>query len=317
MSIYISIVTPLYNKAPFISETISSIKSQLYKDWEWVIVDDGSTDGSELIAERASKEDYRIKYISKRNEGPCSARNLGIIKSSGEWLLFLDADDTIDDDYLFKLVHLSNNSKYNIHATGWYEVDYKSQKIVNKHDPIGLHALNPMIELHNTAIAYAPWHPTSALVRKEAVLNDCFWDQKMNRMVTEDTVFWWKLIATNTVSVHSLYGVRYRRGTPNCRDQYLDIAKWSNGVFYALHSNVEYWQKLGYKLNETQISNLVRVYERIGIQAMQLKNFDISDEAFFKCDALLKNLIWRSPGVILRKKIGSKNFAKIRNAINI
>ncbi|MFC1666594.1 glycosyltransferase family 2 protein [Candidatus Omnitrophota bacterium] len=86
----ISVVIPTFNRAPFLKKAIESVLSQSYQDFELIIVDDGSQDKThELIARYAS----RIVYIKQRNKGPSAARNLGLQKSKGEFIAFLDSDD--------------------------------------------------------------------------------------------------------------------------------------------------------------------------------------------------------------------------------
>lgn len=89
----ISIVIPLYNKEASIKQSLKSVLSQSYEDFEVVIVDDGSTDGSVAVVK--SITDPRIRLIKQQNGGPGSARNNGVIQSFGEWVLFLDADDEL------------------------------------------------------------------------------------------------------------------------------------------------------------------------------------------------------------------------------
>lgn len=100
----ISIVIPLYNKDSCVQKTIDSILAQSFKDFEVVIVDDGSTDESVRIV--SSIPDDRIRLISKDNGGPSSARNRGIEVARGEFVAFIDADDIWSPDYLNELVDL-------------------------------------------------------------------------------------------------------------------------------------------------------------------------------------------------------------------
>lgn len=95
----ISIIVPLYNKEENISRTIDSVLNLKYKNWELIIIDDGSTDDSASIVKTYLNES-RIKYIYKSNGGVSSARNFGINKSKGEWIIFLDADDYFLPDAL-------------------------------------------------------------------------------------------------------------------------------------------------------------------------------------------------------------------------
>lgn len=96
-----SIVIPLYNKEHSIENTIQSILSQTYNNFELVIVNDGSTDDSLKIVQ--SIKDKRIRIIDKPNGGVSSARNKGINESRSEWICFLDADDFWHQDYLLEV----------------------------------------------------------------------------------------------------------------------------------------------------------------------------------------------------------------------
>lgn len=96
----ISVVIPCYNQAQYLSETLQSVLTQTYFNWECIIVNDGSQDNTEEIAAKWCKKDNRFKYLKKENGGLSSARNAGIEIAEGEWILPLDADDYISNDYL-------------------------------------------------------------------------------------------------------------------------------------------------------------------------------------------------------------------------
>ena len=89
----ISVVIPLYNKEASIKQSLMSVLSQSYQDFEVVIVDDGSTDDSVSVVEGMA--DSRIRLVRQSNGGVSSARNKGALCSNGEWLVFLDADDVL------------------------------------------------------------------------------------------------------------------------------------------------------------------------------------------------------------------------------
>lgn len=96
----ISVIVPVYNSEGSLSTCIRSITEQSYDNLEIILVDDGSTDFSGDICDKAASRDSRIKVIHIKNGGPANARNVGIKNSTGEFIFFIDADDTIDKDAL-------------------------------------------------------------------------------------------------------------------------------------------------------------------------------------------------------------------------
>lgn len=103
----ISVIVPLYNAYNTIEKCLLSVQQQTYKDFEVIIIDDGSTDSSASLCKSFCKKDRRFIYFYKENEGVSAARNMGIEKSRGESICFLDSDDVVSPDYL---KHLSNDS---------------------------------------------------------------------------------------------------------------------------------------------------------------------------------------------------------------
>lgn len=101
-----SIVIPLYNKRNCIKETLRSVFAQTYEDFEVLVVDDGSTDGSLDVVREFS--DKRLRIIEKTNSGVSATRNAGIKAASNPWIAFLDADDIWTSFHLEKIVRLHN-----------------------------------------------------------------------------------------------------------------------------------------------------------------------------------------------------------------
>jgi teichuronic acid biosynthesis glycosyltransferase TuaG len=96
----VSVITPAFNAVDFIAQTIDSVRAQTFEDWELVIVDDGSTDGTaDLLAEHRNR-DGRIRVLHQANRGPSSARNRAMRAARGAFFAFLDSDDTWDPEYL-------------------------------------------------------------------------------------------------------------------------------------------------------------------------------------------------------------------------
>lgn len=105
----ISVVVPMYNAEQYIQRCINSVQSQTYDDWELIVVDDGSVDGSSFLVESIAKSDSRIRVLHQRNTGPGLARNNGIKEAVGDYIVFIDADDFIDSEYFALLAKRSED----------------------------------------------------------------------------------------------------------------------------------------------------------------------------------------------------------------
>lgn len=126
----ISVIIPLYNKEPIIEQSLQSVLSQDYDDFEVIVVNDGSTDKSAEIVK--SIKDPRITLIEQKNGGPSKARNTGVRHAKGEWILFLDADDELTTDAL-KLIRedIDRYSDADIIDFNGYIGNGKSKKLRN------------------------------------------------------------------------------------------------------------------------------------------------------------------------------------------
>ncbi len=125
----ISVIIPTYNRINTIKRAIDSVLNQTYKNFEVLIIDDGSTDNTGKFIENNYK-DSRINYFYSKNKGVSFARNLGIKKSSGEWIAFLDSDDEWLLDKLKKQYEIAKEGKYLlIHGD---EIWIKNSKRINQ-----------------------------------------------------------------------------------------------------------------------------------------------------------------------------------------
>lgn len=111
---FVSIITPCYNAENYISQTIESVISQTYTDWEMLIIDDCSTDNSAKIVNEYCNKDSRIKYLKTPSPSgsPSQPRNIGIEKASGEYIAFLDADDIWLPEKLQKQINFIKSYNY-------------------------------------------------------------------------------------------------------------------------------------------------------------------------------------------------------------
>lgn len=104
-----SIIVPVYNVEEYIADCLDSILKQSYDNYEVIVVNDGSPDNSQDIIDKYVKKDKRIKSYIKKNGGLSDARNFGVKKAKGDYLVFLDSDDTINDRLLEELNKVDNN----------------------------------------------------------------------------------------------------------------------------------------------------------------------------------------------------------------
>lgn len=126
----ISVIMPVYNKARYIEKTVNSILSQTYKDFELIIVDDGSTDGSELICDKFEQSDSRVKVFHIENAGVSNARNIGIENARGEYIQFIDGDDYISENMLYDLCQITEKYTPDIIISGVKKVDHMGNEII-------------------------------------------------------------------------------------------------------------------------------------------------------------------------------------------
>lgn len=126
MDIKISIIIPVYNAEQFLGNAIRSVLSQSLQDLELILVDDGSHDGSGAICDRFATQDSRVQVIHKENGGICDARNTGIAAARGQYVGFMDDDDTLAPDTL-----LDNYTLLQKHGADWVKFGKKELLLQN------------------------------------------------------------------------------------------------------------------------------------------------------------------------------------------
>ncbi len=181
MSELISVIVPCYNQAQYLDECLQSVLDQTYQNWECIIVNDGSPDDTEQISKKWTEKDVRFKYFKKNNGGLSSARNFGIEHSQGEFILPLDSDDCISDNYLEDCIH--EITQYNdikvIYGKGQFFGEKNGEWILPKYS---------FDELKRINIIFC-----SAVFRKSDWLLNKGYDEKM-KYGLEDWEFWLNLM---------------------------------------------------------------------------------------------------------------------------
>ena len=124
----VSIIVPCYNQARFLPKAMQAIQAQSLKDWECIIVDDGSTDNTAEVAANMALHDSRIRLVQQLNGGSASARDTGIRHAKGEFIQFLDADDTIEPDKLERQVAFMEREGLDISYTAFCMENGKGER---------------------------------------------------------------------------------------------------------------------------------------------------------------------------------------------
>jgi glycosyltransferase involved in cell wall biosynthesis len=128
----VSIIMPSYNSEKYILESITSIINQSYSNWELLIIDDYSKDKTLNIVSNYCKNDNRIKlYVNEKNLGSAISRNIGIKKSSGRYIAFLDSDDLWHQDKLSKQVNFMRLNKYSFTYSYYSQIDEQGLLLKN------------------------------------------------------------------------------------------------------------------------------------------------------------------------------------------
>ena len=115
----ISVIVPIYNVEEYLGRCIESIINQTYQNIEIILVDDGSTDNSLSICKEYAIKDRRINIIHKENAGVSSARNIGLKKSKGEFVTFVDSDDYVKLTCFEKMIRGIKNNDVDMVVVGW------------------------------------------------------------------------------------------------------------------------------------------------------------------------------------------------------
>jgi len=181
MSKYISVIIPAYNCEKYIKRCVESIENQTYDNVEIIVVNDGSKDNTLKICNELSEKYSNIKIVDKENGGVSSARNEGIKVSIGEYIMFIDADDTLEKTALEKLLSNLNNNNYDI-VLGNFDTIKQDETIVN--DSVKFNSNN--IEVFDYITINYLWAPWGKLIKREFV--DKYFDENVH--IGEDALFW-------------------------------------------------------------------------------------------------------------------------------
>lgn len=155
----ISVIVPLYNVEKYLERCLDSILNQTFEDFDMILVDDGSSDGSIEICDRYAEKDGRISVIHQKNAGQASARNKGLDwcfgESDSKWIVFVDSDDWIHRDYLKSLLNAAIDNNTDISACDFIKVSEQAEDISDISSPVL--CLSKDFVLNNFLNSIVPW----------------------------------------------------------------------------------------------------------------------------------------------------------------
>lgn len=226
----ISVIIPLYNKESIIEQSLRSVLSQDYKDFEVIVVNDGSTDSSADIVR--SIHDPHIRFFEQENGGPSKARNTGVKHAKGEWIVFLDADDEFLPGALSSFMKIANShAECDFVVTSFMvrKADGNTYRLSNCEgiisNPFKKHCFNLLVP-----------HTGSTMYKKELVLK-CPFNENLRRYEDFDTWFRMyrqaKIIASKTVTfvLNSKYA-EASKGRRNIKEDFLGHLEFGNKSFW-------------------------------------------------------------------------------------
>lgn len=197
MDIKVSVIIPTFNRAHTLGETLDSVVAQSFTNWECIVVDDGSSDGTDELMRRYIEKDSRFQYhvrpISKP-KGGCVCRNIGLGYAKGDFIQFLDSDDLISSNKFEEQVNALVNNDSNAIATCKWDYFTTSNNVLSAKlsrptyittDPLTL------LNIFGNHSTYLPQHVY--LVRKKVIDNAGYWNEQLT--VNQDGEFYTRLLS--------------------------------------------------------------------------------------------------------------------------
>ena len=254
----ISIIVPVFNTEHYLAECIDSVLEQTYSNFELILIDDGSTDGSGAICDFYKDKDDRIRVIHKKNGGVSSARNVGLDCARGEWIYFLDSDDVLIHNGLQSLWEMA------LH----YNADIVSGVVINENYQGECISLDNIYwegneGLKNALIEHRFTCGTCAKLLKRESIGETRFDEKLK--INEDGLFMFMLFAKGLTFVGDRFPVfMYRIHSDSASrgsfsEKYFDILRVSEIKYNWVKSNLPQYLNLAESMKIKAQINLLSI----------------------------------------------------------
>lgn len=274
-NVIVSIVVPVYNAEKYLSRMVDSILNQTFKDFELLLIDDGSSDGSYYLCQDYALKDSRVRVISKENGGVSSARNTGIENAQGIFIAFWDNDDYVYPNYLEVMLKEIENFdllitrpiQYNENSSSFIPpAFYRSGKVIAQAYFDNLNKVFPIIDSSEIAWVWAQ------LFRRDILINHSV---RFENITSEDTMFSYQYLRyIKSIKMIDYAGYCYIRRIDSFsynNHKYVSESGWISKLFCIYK---ELWEKFQIDINkEYYYKGLVANRLAIRLSAFLLKGY--------------------------------------------
>lgn len=288
----LSVIVPVYNGEKYIRDCVGSILAQTFKDYELLLVDDGSTDMSGEICDQYAETDQRVVVCHKRNEGVTCARMAGVIRAKGDYIAFVDADDWLEEDFLENLMEGMIQEYADIVIDGCVKEQSGQQEIVLNNIPEGIYADDELRrDIFPHMLHYRGFYQFGILpylcnkIYKKELLLQCFKDIDTNIYDGEDVAIVFPyLLKTSRIIVSAAAKYHYRihsnSVTANKREDY-----YQNCCYLYLYLYREFEKTDWFKVLQPQLDQFMRKM----IWQSSPQSFPLLQEYVFPFDKVPQN----------------------------
>jgi len=193
----VSIIIPTYNRVHLLSETLDCVVNQTYSNWECIVIDDGSTDETQVLLNKHSNNDRRFKIIIKSKEekkGASVSRNLGLKMSKGEFIQFLDSDDILAYNKIEEQIKmLTNENKYTVCTCKWGKFSQITEPLVLFENNVDYRNFNSSKEYFDLIGVHGGFFPPiNFLISKDLIHYSGYWNESLT--VNDDGEFFFRIL---------------------------------------------------------------------------------------------------------------------------
>ncbi|OJX36755.1 MAG: hypothetical protein BGO87_13265 [Flavobacteriia bacterium 40-80] len=277
MNSLVSIIIPAYNSADFITDTLESVQHQTFKNWECIIINDGSTDNTEKVVlsfiKNSSTPD-RFKYHFQKNEGLSSARNKGLSLSSGNFIQFLDSDDILFEDKIQVMIshYTANHSVDCIYFCDYIFSDHDNPYKENNTQYKLFPNINSISSI-NFQRMYNQWDfnfviPPHCFLYPRIMIEDMAFDTQLKSK--EDWDFYLSILLSGKIKFIGIEGIfcSYRVRTNSMSQDYTNLIKYTFSVLHKWKKNMllNYINRTSYYLFQAYIYKIAKKNSQINLR---------------------------------------------------